>query len=319
METCKVYVGTYRKYNSGSIAGGWVSLQDCNSYDDFLSKCRKLHADERDAEFMIQDTENFPDGLECGEWIDKEEFDDVKKALEEGEKPSCTIIDYSEKAIAVIGDTKQYREAFKAIRGSFNPRLSCGAGWIFSKKRIEDVKAILTGTKIEETKKDENTRYADILREYAESTDDKEYYLKQYAAAVKLRDKYYIIEKASIENRFCFHDEGPSYDFYKKISSDDEKLKDYFLRENRRTYTSNIDKIKENGAFIKLCDNSNRAYISGSIGSINDDYTKATDEEKKEIINALEYALQLLDKRLNTYLKRYGVSKLYLWTYWADA
>lgn len=319
METCKVYVGTYKKYNSGSIAGGWISLQDCKDYNDFLSKCRKLHADERDAEFMIQDNENFPDGLECGEWIDKKEFDDIKKALEEDEKPSCTIVNYSEKAIAVIGDTKQYREAFKAIRGSFNSRLSCGAGWIFSKKRIEDVKAILADTKIEETKKDENTRYADILREYAESTDDKEYYLKQYAAAVKLRDKYYIIEKASIENRFCFRDEGPSYDFYKKISSDDEKLKDYFLRKNRRTYTSNIDKIKENGAFIKLCDNSNRAYVSGSIGSINDDYIKATDEETKEIINALEYALQLLDKRLNAYIKRYGVSKLYLWTYWADA
>lgn len=317
MEACKVYVGTYRKYNSGSIAGGWISLQDCNSYDDFLSKCRKLHADERDAEFMIQDTENFPDGLECGEWIDKEEFDDVKKALEEGEKPSCTIVDYSEKAIAVIGDTKQYREAFKSISGSFNPRLTCGAGWIFSKKRTEDVKAILAGAETAETKQD--TRYADTLREYAESTNDKEYYIKNYVAAVKLRDKYYIIKKASIENRFCFHDEGPSYDFYKKISSDDEKLKDYFLSENRRVYTSDINSIKENGAFVKFCDNSNRAYVSGGLYSINDDYIKATDEETKEIINALEYALQLLDKRLNAYLKRYGVSKLYLWTYWADA
>ena len=317
METCKVYVGTYKKYNSGSIAGGWISLQDCRDYNDFLSKCRKLHADERDAEFMIQDTENFPDGLECGEWIDKKEYDDVKKALSDDEKPSCTIVDYSEKAIAVIGDTKQYREAFKAIRGSFNPRLTCGAGWIFSKKRTEDVKAILAGAEVAETKQD--TRYADTLREYAESTNDKEYYLKHNVAAVKLRDKYYIIEKASIENRFCFHDEGPSYDFYKKISSDDEKLKDYFLSENRRVYTSDINSIKENGAFVKFCDNSNRAYVSGSIGSINDDYIKATDEETKEIINALEYALQLLDKRLNAYIKRYGVSKLYLWTYWADA
>lgn len=266
---------------------------------------------------MIQDTENFPDGLECGEWIDKKEYDDVKKALEEGEKPSCTIIDYSEKAIAVIGDTKQYREAFKSIRGSFNPRLTCGAGWIFSKKRTEEVKAILSGAEVAETKQD--TRYADILREYAESTNDKEYYLKYNVAAVKLRGKYYAIEKAHIENRFCFHDEGPSYEFYKKISADDEKLKDYFLSENRRVYTSDINSIKENGAFVKLCDNSNRAYVSGSIGSINHDYIKATDEETKEIINALEYALQLLDKRLNAYLKRYGVSKLYLWTYWADA
>ena len=58
----QVYVGTYGKYNSGSIAGAWIDLSDCASYSDFLAKCKDTHKDERDPEFMIQDTEGFPDG-----------------------------------------------------------------------------------------------------------------------------------------------------------------------------------------------------------------------------------------------------------------
>lgn len=48
------------------------------------------------------------------------------------------IINYSAKAVAVIGDTKTIKEQLKAMGGKFNPRLSCGTGWIFSaKKRAE--------------------------------------------------------------------------------------------------------------------------------------------------------------------------------------
>jgi hypothetical protein len=53
------------------------------------------------------------------------------------------IIDYSEKAIAVIGDTKPIKDLLKSLGGSFNPRLSCGCGWIFSKKKLEEVQTAL--------------------------------------------------------------------------------------------------------------------------------------------------------------------------------
>lgn len=56
------------------------------------------------------------------------------------------IIDYSEKAIAVIGDTKPIKDQLKAIGGKFNFRLSCGAGWIFSKKQLPEVEKLLTGS-----------------------------------------------------------------------------------------------------------------------------------------------------------------------------
>jgi hypothetical protein len=56
------------------------------------------------------------------------------------------IIDYSERAIAVIGDTKPIKDQLKEIGGKFNFRLSCGAGWIFSKKQLPEVEKLLSGT-----------------------------------------------------------------------------------------------------------------------------------------------------------------------------
>ena len=51
------------------------------------------------------------------------------------------VVDYSEKAVAVVGDTKQHAEKLKELGGRFNARLKCGAGWIFSKKKEAAVMA----------------------------------------------------------------------------------------------------------------------------------------------------------------------------------
>ena len=51
------------------------------------------------------------------------------------EAKGLQIIDYSEKAIAVVGDTRAIKETLKTLGGKFNRHLSCGAGWIFSKTK----------------------------------------------------------------------------------------------------------------------------------------------------------------------------------------
>lgn len=53
------------------------------------------------------------------------------------------LIDYSEKSFAIIGETKPIKETLKSLGGSFNGRLSCGPGWIFSKSKIDTVKQTL--------------------------------------------------------------------------------------------------------------------------------------------------------------------------------
>ena len=54
-----VYVGTYGKYNDGSLCGLWIDLSSFNSYDDFIEFCKAIHADEEDPELMAQDYEGF--------------------------------------------------------------------------------------------------------------------------------------------------------------------------------------------------------------------------------------------------------------------
>jgi hypothetical protein len=66
-----------------------------------------------------------------------------EKVVKDETEPSgegLQIVDYSEKAIAVIGDTKPVKDTLKGLGGRFNFRLSCGAGWIFPKTREADVR-----------------------------------------------------------------------------------------------------------------------------------------------------------------------------------
>ena len=51
------------------------------------------------------------------------------------EAKGVQIIDYSEKAIAIVGETRAIKETLKTLGGRFNSHLSCGAGWIFSKSK----------------------------------------------------------------------------------------------------------------------------------------------------------------------------------------
>lgn len=57
------------------------------------------------------------------------------------------IVDYSEKAIAIFGDTEPIKEILSSLYGRFNRRLTRGeekcAGWIFPKTRAEKVREAL--------------------------------------------------------------------------------------------------------------------------------------------------------------------------------
>ena len=54
------------------------------------------------------------------------------------------IINYSEKAIAIIGDTRAIKDTLKTLGGRFNAHLTCGAGWIFSKTKESTLKNALS-------------------------------------------------------------------------------------------------------------------------------------------------------------------------------
>lgn len=119
--TALIYVGTYAKYNSGSIAGAWLDLEDYADRDAFLVACAELHKDEEDPEFMFQDFEGFPRAFysessipdELWDWLQLDEDDrELLAAYQEAVDESATI--------------EQARDAFSGI---FDSEADFAADW----------------------------------------------------------------------------------------------------------------------------------------------------------------------------------------------
>ena len=113
MTTPRVYVGTYAKYASGSIAGQWLDLDDYADADAFAEACAKLHKNEADPEFMFQDYEGFPKAFysessinpELWEWLELDEDD-------------RELLEAYQEAIDAEGTIEQARDAFHGVHDS---------------------------------------------------------------------------------------------------------------------------------------------------------------------------------------------------------
>lgn len=88
-----VYVGTYGKYNDGSLCGLWIDLSSFNSYNDFINFCKAIHADEEDPELMAQDYECFPRQWYNEGFMSEEDFDHIKEYTEMCDKHSVEAVD----------------------------------------------------------------------------------------------------------------------------------------------------------------------------------------------------------------------------------
>lgn len=98
---------------------------------------------------------NIYDHYEIGKYDKPFQLIDKKESPKQGEPsgepaPGASgfdIVDYSEKAIAVFGETKVVKDELKMIGGKFNSALKYNgekrAGWIFSKKQADKVREFL--------------------------------------------------------------------------------------------------------------------------------------------------------------------------------
>ena len=238
METARVYVGTWKKYNDGNLAGAWLDLTKYANYQDFLKACYNLHSDESDPELMIQDAE-LPDGhsLSSNEWLYEDDFNDIIQEMKDSEKEDeedmeeqaaeFQIIDYSEKAIAVIGNTIKIKDSLKKLGGKFNSRLSCGPGWIFSKRVESKLRELLNGNSSNKTniiKQDKELfeRYIEEMRKDWSDERMIEHFRKTTSYVCQLSNGGFLaFEKQSIETSFCF---GYSYTRDESDYNDANKL-----------------------------------------------------------------------------------------------
>ena len=86
-------------------------------------------------DYLFFNRETAPENREISLYTKPEPKQNKTNKPETIEAKGLQIIDYSEKAIAVVGETRAIKETLKTLGGRFNSHLSCGAGWIFSKAK----------------------------------------------------------------------------------------------------------------------------------------------------------------------------------------
>lgn len=328
-----VYVGTYGKYASGSTKGAWVNMEAVKDVDQFWRICRTIHK-ERDPEWMFQDYQGFPDWL-YSESMGSEEIAEILRYAhatpEERAKIACEDVDdeEDEKPLSLA-------ETLRLV-----------------------LLAHMGGTETSEKPKAKPSKADDkvLLEEYMKEWEkvwpgDKrmlDYERKKWSGGVRLENGGIVaFEKPSMSTRFCFHDEGPQYDYYCELMADKEtRLRDYFLHENLDGMDEEIRAMELNCRFPEGEYHSRyyckqwylmRESYSGetaplnlwkfkalSVSQVEDnpkwygDAVKMSDADRQTILAGLKREREKFEKRLQTYLKRYGVSKIHTWTYWADA
>ena len=345
----RCYVGTYGKYNAGSLYGKWLDLSDYATYQDFLKACKELHKNESDPEFMIQDWENLPDGFPAQEWISENEFNEIKLSEAREQTADLRIIDYSDKCIAVVGETRAIKDKLAKMGGRFNSRLTCGAGWVFPKTKLDLVQGFIKGNQIllgvEPKQQKDEALWEEFKKRVLKAEDNSQDWLNYWlkgTSELMMADCGVIlrIEKEKIKVDFCWHDEGPDYEEYKRLHSDEESMREYFINANLREYDEQIEGLTSRKnrwgepQVIVLYERDTCSHGKCGWGTgfrmmskcqfqqeQNDSRCTVHQLTENDIVKALALVKNeraKMEKRLQTYLKRYGISKLHTWTYWAD-
>lgn len=130
--TARIYVGTYAKYNSGSIKGAWLDLEDYADRDAFLQACATLHSDEAGPELMFQDYEGFPKAFysegsappdALWDWLDLDADD-------------RELLEVYQNAVDSDGDIDRARTAFM---GKYNSEADWAESWLEETGGLEGV------------------------------------------------------------------------------------------------------------------------------------------------------------------------------------
>lgn len=95
-------------------------------------------------DYIFYYRETAPENREISLYTKPEPKQNKTNKTETIEAKGLQIINYSEKAIAIIGDTRAIKDTLKTLGGRFNAHLTCGAGWIFSKTKEASIRDALS-------------------------------------------------------------------------------------------------------------------------------------------------------------------------------
>lgn len=152
------------------------------------------------------------------------------------------------------------------------------------------------------------------------------YYDKRAGHFARLTDgSIVVIDKPSIETRFCFGESGYDYDDAQEMAVHAATSEEYFKLENLSGLQRWIDIL--DGTFddpvdvVVLRDRTGVCSVTWCRHShrIEKAWDAISDADRLILLDAYRAAYASFEKRLDTYLKRYGLSKVQTWTYWRDA
>lgn len=217
-----------------------------------------------------------------------------------------------------------------------------------SPKALETAQAITEGRMEEQTAKDTDrtaeaadkaqqaalkAEYLDILARDVWSNDSRmiEYNRKNIARLVRLECGGLVeIEKPRIETRFCFGYSDSRYDTedYDRANAAADHARtsqDYFIQQNMEPIRHMIKELERPGIYSRNRYNGTdpghpiRALEWESYRSNKPEGAQPiTEADRAVLIDAWEKVGRDFRRRLDTYLKRYGMSKVQTWSYWRD-
>ena len=189
------------------------------------------------------------------------------------------------------------------------------------------------------TQKELKQRYAEILAADVWHNDQKmvDYCVKKAGYIVELENGDVVaIEKPSIEKNFCFGYSDSRYDTEdfdraNRMADHARKSVDYFLDQNLKGINATIEDLEKNGSGRWIY----RIAVPYS-GQPKDSQLKSIwhldrwddrcqqfplleGENLQRVIEGYKVVRADFEKRLQSYLKRYGLSKVNSWSYWRDA
>lgn len=150
-----------------------------------------------------------------------------------------------------------------------------------------------------------------------------EKYLRgKVAGIVELDDGIILaMEKETIETRFCFGESGYDFDDAMRAANRAQTDEEWFKNENLRKLDGKIALLRSgNEVYINLEAPVTEYFYKEECWRYNvKTGRELSDGEKAKILDVLEEIREVFAKRIDNYLKRYGLSKVYSWTYWRDA
>ena len=150
------------------------------------------------------------------------------------------------------------------------------------------------------------------------------YCMNQIALFLKTKDGYfYILEKKKLNTEFYISEgSNRSIEEALTICKEIKTKEDFFIEDNLSNINYLINTIKNNKNnlfFAARYKNSKIVAISTNKYDVfNKENRKLTTDEEIEVLKICEKYKELQTKKINSYLKRFGLSKIKANTYWGD-